>query len=163
MLLKRQQATSHLLALTLTPYLRTYHAPLLFSTKKRGSRRRALAALVRAQARRRDTVVQHAVALALREQRLLFLANVGQERLALSHLRSSEHTALVSSIQLQQRRGLVRSIQRFSLYHSEVYLQHREVQYQQHREVQLVSQRGLLSRRCTYRALVVVVPARARL
>ncbi len=60
-----KEAVGHLLALTLTPYLRAYHTPLLFFTKKGGSRRRALAALVRAHARRRDAVVQHAVALAL--------------------------------------------------------------------------------------------------
>ena len=33
MLLKSQEATRHLLALTVTPYLRTYHAPPLFCKK----------------------------------------------------------------------------------------------------------------------------------
>ena len=41
-----------------------------------------------------------ALALALREQRLLFLANVGEERLALSVLHTSEHQGLVSTVQV---------------------------------------------------------------
>ena len=45
-------------------------------------------------------IVLRIVALALRVQRLLFLANVSQERLALADLRTSEQRAFVTSIQV---------------------------------------------------------------